>query len=156
MEGWQEQGQRDKAGGLRPALSPRLPGKWPPFLNHCQLEVGVGSHACLPAHRQLLISGWGEAEEMLPCSLGDKTGATLPARDLELSQPSLRGLWDAGEPLLAGLASRTAFGDLSMWVGGLAGRTKVSAWVTLSCLWSLQFPLAPLGAEGRRLRLSQA
>ena len=126
MEGWQEQSQRDKAGGLRPALSPGLPGKWPPFLNHCQLEVGAGSHAGSPVHGQLLISGWGEAEETLPCSLGDKTGATLPARDLELSQPSLQGLWDAGEPSLAGLASRPAFGDLGMWAGGLAGQTKVS------------------------------
>lgn len=116
-------GTRQEGSGR---LSPGLPGKWPPFLNHCQLEVGAGSHAGSPAHGQLLISGWGEAEETLPCSLGDKTGATLPARDLELSQPSLQGLWDAGEPSLAGLASRPAFGDLGMWAGGLAGQTKVS------------------------------
>ena len=81
-------GTRQEGSGR---LSPGLPGKWPPFLNHCQLEVGAGSHACPTAHGQLLISGWGKAEETLPCSLGDKTGATLPARDLELSQASLQG-----------------------------------------------------------------
>lgn len=40
----------DKAGGLRAGSVPWAPREVASFLNHCQLEVGTGSHACPPTH----------------------------------------------------------------------------------------------------------
>lgn len=52
-------GRRREGSG--PALSPGLPGKWPPFLSHCQLELGTHARPCTGSSYQRLGRGLGNA-----------------------------------------------------------------------------------------------